>query len=298
MKKKIVTLTVPLELQADSKTNVLASILSKANGKRIDGLFHTNQPHSVAALVATLKGYPKGRIYCLASPIECHADHKTVYIVNQATLTNQQELSIVETLNAFLQQDGIRLDIVGEGLWLFTMEHHTDVKFVTPHSLWGKSMASHLPTGQDAVYWRRLLTECQMILSQTLSVWFWGNGIDNVALECDFDVLYTDDLILRSKAMNAKITTQPLIDCWSDAPLKTGNKLCFTPNSTQCEAFEQQWLLPLLKALKSGEISALQLITQEKNQYTLLHRHLYYFWRKTQPLTAFLDNGLMSFNEY
>lgn len=296
--KKTVTLTIPPGLQLTStKADLLARLLSKANGERISGLFYANQPASVAALVASLQGYPKGQCYCLASPIECYADHQTVYVVKPATLTHSQEQAMVETLNQFLQQDGIRLDIVAEGLWLFTLNHHSKVAFTAPNLLLGKSMALYLPTGSDSVYWRRLITECQMLLPQSMSVWFWGNGVDNVVLKSNFDVIFTEDLILRAKAYNAKVPTHQQVNGWSNALLQNGNNLCFTPHCAETDLFEQQWLSPLLSALKRGEIDSLRLITQEMNQYTLLRRHLYYFWRKTQPLTAFLDNGTMSFNE-
>jgi len=297
--KKTVTLTVPPGLQlASTRANLLARLLSKANCERSEGLFYAKQGVSEAALVATLKGYPKGQTYCLASPIECYADHKTVYVLNQATLTNTDALSMVEKLNHFLQQDGICLEIVGDGLWLFTVGHHRDVTFAAPHTLVGKSMAHHLPTGNDAVYWRRLLTECQMLLSQTLSVWFWGIGVDNVKLACDFDAIFTEDLILSAKAHNTNATIHQQVNGWSNTLLKMGDNLCITPHCTETDAFEQLWLVPLFASLKSGAISFIRLVTQNQMQYTFLRRHLYYFWRKTRPLTAFLDNGLMSLNEH
>ncbi len=284
-----VTLYVPEIFQdVDLSNNILVWCLSRAKAQLSRPLFSQAADLPVGAFLATLKGYPKGSSYCLASPIECYADQKTVYIVNKASLSADDQNKIVATLNHFLQQDGIKLEIIAEGLWLFEMKHHTDVMMRSLDEVLGKSMDAQLPTGIDEIYWRRLLTECQMLLSQTISVWFWGNGVDNIQLKTHFDGIYTDDLILKAKAHNAGVKTNNLPTAWTTSMLGD-HHLLITP--TDVVGFEEKWLSPLLRALKSGVIQTLTLKIDEQTEYVLARRHCYYFWKKVKPITAFISDG-------
>lgn len=309
MKRKV-TLYVPellsrLKWLSDNgavlSNNGLALWLSK--GKRVNSapLFNDDAHASTAALLATAKGYSKGKCYCLVSPIDCYADQHTVYIINQAKLTIEKAQAMVATLNAFLKEDDIQLEIINEALWLFVMKHHTEVTFSDISEVAGKSMSLHLPSGQDAVYWRRLLTECQMLLSQTVSVWFWGNGIDHVRLSTAFDTICTNDVILQAKGLNAGAMMQALPTHYGALELNTTNVLLtdsrFALNSQQDPAeslavfreFEQGWIEPLLSALQKGQLERVTLVVDKQTSYSLSKLQLHYFWRKTQPLVSFIN---------
>lgn len=306
--RKIVTLYTPDLLErvkwlaahgAPLPTGGLALWLSKGKQVNSEPLFKGAYPLSTAALLATAKGYPKGMSYCLASPIHCHADQQTVYIIDKAQLDLAEEYSMVATLNQFLQEDDIQLEILNDGLWLFSMKHHTEVNFSDISTVAGKSMGRFLPTGKDAVYWRRLLTECQMLLSQTVSVWFWGNGIDNVQLTTPFDTVFTNDAILQAQAFNAGVNRQAMPAQYADLQLNTANPLLvdrrFAINtdlgpaeslSELCQ-FEQAWIEPLLSDLQQGRVDSLTLVVDAQTSYTLKKSQLRFFWRKLKPLTAF-----------
>ncbi|HRE33260.1 MAG TPA: hypothetical protein PLD88_14890, partial [Candidatus Berkiella sp.] len=224
-----------------------------------------------AALLASYLGEANAS-YCLASPIECHVDQKTAYFVQRVTqLSEVDEGALLEKLNRFLAEDDIVLCRVDKGIWLFALKHHTDVYFHDPATLLGKSLAAYLPTGKDAVYWHRLLTECQMLLVEYgLSVWFWGNG-NPTELKTDYDAIYTDDLILKALTKKAGTINQPLPTTWDPSLLQNNNTLFIEPT--------HDLIASLLLWLRQGKIKSLKLITQQKN-YILKKRHLYYFWRK------------------
>lgn len=307
--RKTVTLSVPNLLQclkslvavgAPLPTGGLALWLSKSTQIHTEPLFKGDGPISTAALLATAKGYPKGMCYCLASPIDCFADQQTVYIVSQAQLEISQAQAIVATLNQFLQQDDIQLVILEEGLWLFVMKHHTDVTFSDIAAVSGKSMGLHLPNGKDAVYWRRLLTECQMLLSQTTSIWFWGNGIDSIQLSSTFDTVFSNDAIMQAMALNAGVNAQTLPAQYTSLQRQTSNNLLLdkrlminaqqdpTESLNEIAQLEQNWIKPLLADLQKGQLDSLNLVVDEQTTFSLKKSQLRYFWRKIKPLTAFI----------
>ncbi|MCS5711062.1 hypothetical protein [Candidatus Berkiella aquae] len=278
---KSVTLYLPNLQMTDFAANEgpLALILSKANKIDRESVAHPYQNFfqgldgavPAAALLADYLGESRTASYCLASPIECHVDQKTAYFVQRVTqLSEADENTLLEKLNHFLAEDGIALRRADKGIWLFALTHHTDVHFHDPATLVGKSLASYLPTGKDAVYWHRLLTECQMLLVEYgLSVWFWGNA-NPTKLKTDYDALYTDDLILKALAKSVGIIAKPLPTAWEPMLLQNTNELFIEP--------PHDLMAPLLSALRQGKIKSLKLITEQK-EYMLKRRHLYYFWR-------------------
>lgn len=308
---KIVTLYLPdlITTRPLPDSSPLAWFLSKADSASSTQRFANHYQrffsgfgHSIptAALLANDFDKPKTASFCLASPIEYHVDQKTVYFVKRAThLSEANEKSLLEMLNRFLAEDDIYLQRIDQGIWLFVMKHHTDVFFYDPVNLVGKSMAAYLPTGKDENYWRRLLTECQILLSQqAVSIWFWGNGDQMTELKTAYDAIYTDDVILKAFANHAGIIAEPLPKIWDPAFLQQANQLLiaderFQQNKNdddpthylqQLQVLEQRLIAPLLSSLRKGAISTLKLLTDQK-EYILKRRHLYYFWRNCLPCT-------------
>lgn len=276
-----------------AKANRLANTLGPA--LNFSHFFTPSAPLPAAALLAALSGpINQSTTYCLVSPVDCYADQHTVYVAKKQTpLPEETEISLLNRLNTFLAQDNIVLQRIGNGLWVFVMSHHTDVTFHDVDSLMGKSMSAVLPTGNDAVYWRKLLTECQMLLSQqvrhqegyTTSLWFWGNGRYPDALQSPFNAIFSNELLLQAMAASAKVKVEALPISWTRSLLDNANNILivdsrfYQQSASNVQQFEQQWLTPLLAALKKGNIATLRLIVGNYSEYYLKRRHLYYFWR-------------------
>ncbi len=300
-----VTLYVPQLLATPRRDNTgtLRDYLAKADqfastlgpALNFSHFFTPSVPLPAAALLAALSGsFNKSMTYCLVSPVDCYADQHTVYVAKKTTpLSEATETLLLERLNAFLVQDNITLQKIGNGLWLFVMSHHTEVTFHDVHSLIGQSMSTVLPTGNDAVYWRTLLTECQMLLSQyaptqegsTTSLWFWGNGRYPDVLQSPFNAIFTNELLLQAMASSAKIQVEALPIRWHSSLLDSANNILIADlrfhqqSAPDIPLFEEQWLTPLLAALKKGTLSSVRLMVGNHIEYCLKRRHLYYFWR-------------------
>lgn len=90
-------------------------------------------------------------------------------------------------LSGLLEEEGLRLDLVPQGRGYVRLEGIPECRFSPPWSLAGNSLEHCLPDGPDARFWRRLLNETQVFLTQYRrgvddpskvpgSLWFWGGG--------------------------------------------------------------------------------------------------------------------------
>lgn len=87
-------------------------------------------------------------------------------------------------LAARFAEEGMRLELTPSGRGYLTLRSVPECRFTPPWQLAGESMDRVWPQGRDALYWRNLLNETQMILHQHRqsnpelpgTLWFWGAG--------------------------------------------------------------------------------------------------------------------------
>jgi hypothetical protein len=263
------------------------------------------------AIEAKLWGLePKaGEYWCKADPISPVLDHKTAYLQDnsQLHLTDQEINQLGETLKAFFAEDQLDLHLQNSQHWYCKMNGHTQVAMNDMWELWGKSMAMLLPSGPDENYWRRFLTECQMLLMQhpvnqqrqakgqpiISSLWFWGVGTLPESLKTTFKKVYSDEALVRGLAH--------LADCEhavmpKQLSLNESNSLYFDSSFmryAKLQAAEEAYVLlgqyerdyfqPLLTALKQKQLATLVIETQTC-RFEIKPRHLHYFWRNVKSL--------------
>ena len=117
-----------------------------------------------------------------ADPVGVTPDLGAVWLHGQARLSSNSPAA--RDLAALFSEEGMRLDLVGSDRGYLALERVPDCRFAPPWQLAGESMDRVWPQGPEALYWRRLLNETQMILHQHRqldselpgSLWFWGAG--------------------------------------------------------------------------------------------------------------------------
>lgn len=301
---------------APAKLEALSLLLSRA------GCFKNNLHSMQDCLHSYFKGLEEGPLpfgalgafaegiikasdpgyWCYASPIECHTDYQSAYIQGSDHLALEPgEIEALEkSLNTLFEADGLKLITTAQGWFCSVPTQYLAVMQDLSHVL-HKNMAGKFPSGSNASYWARLITECQMLLANHVinqtrmkknkplisSVWFWGLGKLPASVSTSFDEIYTNDSVLRALAMLAKVPSNPCLDgalmCFSKGHTLLCDRLFVEAGASPSEVleyYENKWFVPLLKALKKGHIDRLNICTDQGYEYRITKRQLYYFWRK------------------
>jgi len=101
-----------------------------------------------------------------------------------------------------------------ENRWYVICDEQADNQFHTLSAVYGKEVTSHLPEGQNSMYWRGFLNECAMLLHQSSvnearereantpinGVWLWGQGALPSTRICRYDVLVSDSALIGGLA--------------------------------------------------------------------------------------------------
>jgi len=135
-----------------------------------------------------------GCYWVRADPVKLLADHQQVFMrgYSGVELQKDQVESIIAKLNNLLAQDELEIIYLTSTQWLlkckpgsFVVSNINNINYKN-NTVWysvtetlNKNINLFLPTGTNQSYWRRLFTECQMIMqdNENNSLWFWGGGV-------------------------------------------------------------------------------------------------------------------------
>jgi len=162
-------------------------VLSSIFDLKIEGDF----PSAVFSMLASDR-YDPSKYYMHADPVHLQAD------MDHAILTSSEDLNITEyessalcdSLNQHFDQDGITFILLDENRWLVETENKIQMTTTPLSEAIGRNVNFILPEGVEAMRWKQLLTEAQMLmfshvvnqnrdiksLQHINSLWFYGVG--------------------------------------------------------------------------------------------------------------------------
>ncbi len=239
-------------------------------------------------------------------------------------ITEVESKALLETFNRHFSQDQVVLEYASATAWYLRIKQPVDINTHSIEAVAYQPVNERYPTGNAATYWRQLLNETQMLFytdpvneirreqgyPEINSVWVWGEGLlDQAAVVVrENAIIYSEETYLKglAKVTQAKQLPSPQsYQAWSDNQdgfkhYNSGIKQHFirlddlssSLNSMQQEEWvsalqtlEQDWLNPLLQALKNREIGSLLLDFGNGFRYHLKPNHLRRFWRLNRRLT-------------
>ncbi len=180
-------------------------------------LFDLPQPLPAAALtLAAERGDIAGKHCMQLAPVHLHADmdHAILYDEFALELSPQEKQQLLTELNAHFSQDDIAIISDACGRWFIVSDEPFSVETTALHAVIGRNINFHLPTGENAIYWKRFLNEAQMLMHQSPvnavreqngqlaanSLWLWGQGaLPHRASKGD-TAFYTNDDLLKGIA--------------------------------------------------------------------------------------------------
>ena len=253
--------------------------------------------------------------FCLrADPVHLHADmNSAVLRAHQALRLDEDEArQLLDTLNQHLAQDNLQLVMDRPDHWYLAVSESQELQTSPLPSLLYRDINPHLPRGQNAGQWRRLMNEMQMLLydhpvnqqreqqgRMTInSLWLWGGGVQpNPVDSPPWQKVYSDDWLADSLARFQGVESEDLPesvsamfdDCRGEVLLHIEDCQLMMQQSDlfgwldALERFEQLWLRPLCEALQRRQLQSVTLLPANGRRYQLSRKSLRRWWQRTRP---------------
>jgi hypothetical protein len=285
------------------------------------------QDWPVAPLTLTLHGGEPGNAYWLrADPVHLRVarDRLMVADSSQLDITPQESGGLVAALNAHFSAEGLEFSASTPQYWHLRLASPPRLETRLLGDVAGRDVRTFSATGADALQWRRIANEIQMLLHDhplnaereargvpaVNSVWLWGGGVKPSVPGRPFTAVWSDDplalalaatvgslgdalppdasLWLQSAARPARQDEHNLVVCNDVARAARYGDL--TEWQTRLEALDRSWLAPLLTALHARQLSALTLVVPTSEACWRFELHpgdRFKFWRRGKPLSHF-----------
>ncbi len=263
----------------------------------------------LAAVTAAADGLPATEGWWLrADPVCLLPDRDRLRLVDAApALTAAEAGALAATLNDFLAADDLEIVVPHPQRWYLRCEREYSPGGSPLPEVAGEDIASHLPTGDDGA-WRRRLNEIQMCLHghpvnvareagvqlPVNSVWFWGGGSWPERTDSDISRIFTDDDLFVALGDALGLERLPL-RALATADL-TGNSLVIDtrlwPAHVQRDplawmekvtAFNDEIVSIVTKRMREDDLS-IRLHDAGGNLYTIHSRQRFRLWRRRRFL--------------
>lgn len=257
-----------------------------------------------------------------ADPVHLRVEQNHIMLADSHAfdITMEEAEQYTHDLNQHLQQDGLSLLPVKPDCWYMRVKQPPKASTHTLNQVVCENINYFLPTGEEHIIWHNLFNEAQMILHEhplnqvreereqlaINSIWLWGGGVLPEAATSRYTKIWSDDDLSRALAGMSGTDHEELPvsleTCLQSAG--QGEQLVvldqlFKPSKyknaaswrEKLMALEQNWFVPLYKALKNKEINQLTLTTIQGDKvlnFTLTSADLWKFWRLKRSISSFI----------
>ena len=277
----------------------------------------------VAPLTLAADGVDPQHYYWLhTDPVELRMEHSRLVLARAVTdLDATESRELIAALNSHFARDGITLLAPFPRRWYLRADRAPEITTTPLVRAVNRDIEAHLPQGDAALDWHRVINEAQMVLHEHAvneareargaaivnSVWLWGGGTAPAVGRPRYDAAWGDDALTRSLAAAAGIARHDLagngaawltaataadddhllvLDQVSDA-LRTGGIAAWRE---QLATLERDWMAPLASALRAGKISVIGLAACNSGnllEATLAPLQRWRLWRRLRPLAHY-----------
>ncbi len=262
--------------------------------------------------------YDPGKFYMHADPVHLQAD------IDSALLTPGADLNISEaeaetfcqSLNQHFAEDGLTFLALNNNRWFVSRREEIKLETTSLLAATGRNINYLLPAGEDAVRWKQLLTEAQMLLhmhelnenrentglASINSLWFHGSGqlvdqqggdnnaaINNICsnddllkgfsrfIKCDYLELPDSVSVYMDYLLSCDAGAKNVLHI--DALQQLTNYTDVQPWLDQLQDILHNWTYPLLNFSNKNNIKVTLYPGTEK-QYRFAKSDVLKFWRK------------------
>ncbi|MHB8533922.1 MAG: hypothetical protein ACYDBW_00560 [Sulfuricaulis sp.] len=258
-----------------------------------------------------------------ADPVHLNLERDRLILIDAHRLDiahNEAQGLVTEIMDVFAA-DGWLLKAPCANRWYLKPARAPDMTTSALSQVAGRDIHPFLPRGPDGKNWHTTLNEIQILLHAATvneereqrgqpainSLWFWGGGRLPRIAPVSWTRVWSDEPVSQSLA---KLSGTPCaggvagFTQWQRQVNEPGKYLVVLDEayfaSLYSEAsqwrdnlkrLEQGWLVPLLQALKSGDVAGVNLVSDCGNRFSLTARQARRWWRFRRPLAAYCEAG-------
>ncbi len=255
---------------------------------------------------------------CLrADPVHLMPDRDQLVLLDSTSLDLQaaEAQHLIAELNAVYAEDGWRFEAPDPQRWYLHLPEMPRLRTQPLADVNGQPVGRRLPSGEQGKAWHGIMNEIQMLLHTSdvnlqrethgqlpvSSLWFWGGGAVPLLAAQRWTQIGSDEPVAVGLAQLSGVAHGPGPETarqWLAQAAQSGEYLLVLENLdiglkqgggegwwTALQTFEQQWIEPLLAALRSRQIDSLTLDDGAGRACRLTRRSLRRWWRRRVPLT-------------
>jgi len=226
--------------------------------------------------------------------------------------------TLCDSLNRHFASQGVRFEAPQTHRWYCFCQANHELITTSLRQVQGQAVQAHMPDGEAGVFWHGILAEAQMLLYQhdvnqtrarqglplVNSLWLWGQGKIPTITSTPWQGIWATEPLVRAlaQASSTPVHERPegAVEWLNQAGegrhlLVLEHLLPGLPDLSQemwsgfVAAVEEQWLRPLIQAMRDKQLASLQLYTGDGHCYHLSPSRLRRFWLRPRSLTAQLQ---------
>ena len=275
---------------------------------------------AIAPVTLQADGVGQGTSYWMrADPVHLRLQRDQLILQSAGALTYEDAQQLCAALNLHFADAGLNFFAPHPQRWYLQLNASPDISTHHLAQVIGKDVQRYLPHGLESLHWHGVFNEIQMLLFENEvnlaremrgelpinSVWFWGGGYATGNLAQPFVKIYGNSELAEAFARVAGILYAPLDGDTSQyhSDNESGDELIVFESlrhALQNEDvyawregvlhFENTHAIPLLGALRSGQIAQLTLDilgASASRRWVLTRTASWKFWLRKKPLANF-----------
>jgi hypothetical protein len=238
-----------------------------------------------------------------AEPVHLVADQDKVYLAARAeslAVTAEEAAALADEFNALYRDDGWQLYVPAPTRWYLRLPQAWQLHAALPDDVLGCDVRPLLPQGADGLRLVAALNEIQMLFHGSVvnaqrqraglpainSLWLWGGAI-MPEVTVPWQRMQGDDCLLRGLAERTGIRGAATADAADWLQVEGSGVVLFDAHRDDLVQLEQSWFMPLLQALRRGQLHQLELhLTQTSCRFYLQPRRAWHWWHLRRPLAT------------
>ena len=243
-------------------------------------------------------------------------DHAILLDNQQLNIQPSEAEALIESFNQHFLEDGLKLVSTHQSRWYLTSDEPLSLKTIDIHDAVGRSVSHFLPKGEDELIWRRFLNEAQMLFHNhpvnqareqsgqlTInSLWVWGEGETVELTKCEFNWIYSREIISSGLAKLASCKQLPMDTSVDDVLKQEGNGLLVLDEimgpvsygdvaawAESVMSICQTWLAAIDIGLKQKQYQQIDIYTGEGRLFSVNRKTFFDFLRSNKSLKDYVN---------